>query len=100
MQPLGATDGMIIATELPRVGHSFDQVAAALPAPGAEDNRCKSGGETAAPPPKQRDRFPRLRARSAAKVGAGSAFDVKCLFAIDAIAAVYRAGTRISVRPS
>jgi hypothetical protein len=29
---------------------------------GAEDNCCKSVGETAAPPPKQRDRFPRLRA--------------------------------------
>ena len=37
---------------------------------------------------------------SAAQLGAGSAFEVKCLFAIDAIAAVYRAGTWISVRPS
>jgi hypothetical protein len=29
---------------------------------------------------------------SAAQLGVGTAFEVKCLFAIDAIAAVYRAG--------
>ena len=32
---------------------------------------------------------------SAGQLGAGSVFEVKCLFAIDAIAAVYRAEPRI-----